>query len=112
MPADFVTSAFILALSGAVVWGLWRAAQPKAIFTIRIVDGVPQASSGTVTPAFLLRVREVAEAHAISTGALNGFAHGQKIRLRFSQEFSPTACQQLRNWWATFGWSAPKICGT
>ena len=71
-------------------------------------DGKLTADEGTVTPAFLTRVREVAAANGVSRGVVSGFAHGEFIRLRFSKDVPEPARQQLRNWWASSGWSAPK----
>ena len=94
-----------------LVWGLWRAAQPRWLFTVRVVDGTPQAADGAVTPAFLERVREVAAANDNSHGTVSGYACGAFIRLKFSAEFTEPGRQQLPNWWATFGWAAaPTRC--
>ena len=95
---------FVFVIVGCVlIWGLWR-----QLFTVRIIDSTPRAASGTVTPAFLERVREVVATNRMSQGTIIGYAYGRFIRLTFSSEFTEPARQQLRNWWATFGWAAPK----
>jgi hypothetical protein len=106
--AESIINIVILTAACALGWALWRAGQPKPVFNIRVVDGAPQATEGTITPAFLQRVREVFAAHEISGGVVRGYAYGIVIRLRFSQEVTEPARQQLRNWWATFGWPAPR----
>jgi hypothetical protein len=106
MTAESIVNVFDVLVSGTVVWALWRAGQPKPVFTIRVIDGRPQTISGTVTSAFLERVGEVVAANGISAGAVRGYAYGSLIRLRFSAEITGDARQQLRNWWASFGWRA------
>lgn len=106
MPSATLTNVLILLAGVALVWGLLRAAGPRVVFAVRIVDGAPQVASGKVTAAFLDRIREVAAANGISQGNVSGHAHGKHIRLRFSAEFGEAARQQLRNWWVEFGWGA------
>jgi hypothetical protein len=112
MTGESVTNFVLVIIGCALVWGLWRAAQPRTLFTVRIIDGVPKAAFGTVTTAFLERIGEVAAANGISRGTVSGRACGRFIRLTFSSEFTEAARQQLRNWWATFGWAAPKYSVT
>src|SRR6185312_10699448 len=100
---------FVALVTCLLLWTVWKAAKPQSVFTIRIVNGSPQPIDGKITPAFLTRVQEVAAANAISHGTINGYAHGQFIRLGFSAEIPESAQQQLRNWWATFGWNAPPV---
>jgi hypothetical protein len=107
MTSDTIAKVIVLLIGGSLVWALWRAAQPKLVFAIRVIEGKPQVVKGTVTPAFLDRIAEVAAANKISHGTVRGFARGTFIRLRFSAETTDDARQQLRNWWATFGWSMP-----
>lgn len=76
------------------------------MFVVRVTDGKPLAVAGTVTPAFLACIREIAAAHSVGRCTVRGFAGGTFIRLRFSAEVPPSARQQLRNWWASFGWRA------
>lgn len=92
-----------------VLYGLWRASQPKALFTVTLSEGIPRATVGAVTPEFLTRVSEVAAAHGVTRCAIRGLAYGDRIRLQFSANIPEAARQQLRNWWATFGWRPPRI---
>jgi hypothetical protein len=108
MTVDSITNIVLVFIGCGLAWVLWRAAQPRRLFLVRLVDGTPQAADGKVTSAFLERIREVAAANGISRGCVSGYAHGAFIRLRFSAEFTEVGRQQLRNWWATFGWGAPK----
>jgi hypothetical protein len=108
MTADSISNCVLVLIVCALVWFFWRAAQPPRLFTVRVVDGTPKATEGTVTPAFLERVREVASANEILRGTVSGYAYGSFIRLKFSAEFSEECRQQLRNWWAAFGWAAPR----
>lgn len=108
MTAEQIFNGVILAAGAALAWALWQAARPRAEFRVQVVDGQAQAVEGTVTPAFLERVREVCAAHGVGHGTIAGRAHGRLIRLWFSREIPPNGRQQLRNWWATFGWSAPR----
>jgi hypothetical protein len=108
MDVDSITNYVLVLIGLATVWFFWRAAQPPRLFMVRIVDGTAKATEGTVTPAFLERVREVASANDISRGTVSGHACGSFIRLKFSSEFSEEGRQQLRNWWASFGWAAPR----
>jgi hypothetical protein len=100
--------AIVLFVVGLLGPCFWRLVQPPRQFMVRIVDGTPEATEGKVTAAFLERVREIASANEISRGTITGYAQGSFIRLKFSAEFSEVGRQQLRNWWATFGWAAPR----
>ncbi|AWM38477.1 hypothetical protein GobsT_33690 [Gemmata obscuriglobus] len=97
-----------LLIVGAIVWGILQAARPRPLFTVRIANGEPHAVHGRVTGAFLDRVREVAAAHRIQRGLVFGVASNGRIRLKTSGHFPPAAQQQLRNWWAEFGWPVPR----
>jgi len=108
MTAEWITNCVVVLASLLLMWGLWRAVQPKPVFTVRVVDGKSQVVAGTVTPAFLERVREVAVANGLSQIAIYGYTHGPLIRLRFSAEINEADRQQLLNWWASFGWAAPR----
>jgi Protein of unknown function (DUF3634) len=108
MGAESITNFVIVFIGCGLVWGLWRASQPRRLFTVRVVDGTPHAADGKVTTAFLERIREVAAANDISDGTISGYAFGAFVRLKFSAEFNEAGRQQLRNWWATFGWAAPR----
>jgi hypothetical protein len=98
----------VLALGGALAWALWRSSRPRPLFMVRIAEGQPAAIDGTVTPAFLVRLRELAAAHQLIDADVAGFAHEGVIRLHFSREVPDAARQQLRNWWAMHGWNAPR----
>lgn len=95
-----------LILAAPIVWALWNAGQPQALFTVRLWDGKTQVE-GTVTPAFLERIREVAASNGFASGIVRGYAKGSLIRLWFSSEIPEAGRQQLRNWWASFGWPPP-----
>jgi hypothetical protein len=99
---------FVLGIAGAVAWALWRSSRPRPIFAVRITAGQPSAVEGTVTSAFLVRLRELAAAHQLSETEVAGFAHDGVIRLHFSRDVPDAARQQLRNWWAMHGWNAPR----
>lgn len=105
---DLLPKAVALIFTGLVLWGIIRAAAPRPLFTVRILNGEPHASQGHVTLALLTRVREVAAEHKVRIGLIVGVVKGDRIRLTFSGHFSPAAQQQLRNWWAEFGWPAPR----
>jgi hypothetical protein len=112
MTADQFATGVFVAIGGVLAWAFWRAAQPKPMFEVRLIDGRTQAVHGTVTPAFMERLQEVAVANEVSQCAVWGYAHGPHIRLKFSAEMTEEGRQQLRNWWATFGWAAPRSCRT
>jgi hypothetical protein len=98
---------FVLSVAGAVAWALWRNSRPRALFRVRLVAGQPSAIDGTVTPAFVARLRELASAHDLDSAVVSGFAHEGVIRLHFSRDVPDAPRQQLRNWWAMHGWHAP-----
>ncbi len=108
MGSEWITDVVVVLIVGALGFALWRASRPRPVFVIRVVDGQPQVVDGTVTPAFLQRVREVAAANAIARATVSGVVHGAFIRLQFSAEINEAGRQQLRNWWATFGWAPPR----
>src|SRR5262245_51838027 len=103
---DWITRCVVLLIAGLLIWGLWRAGQPRRVFMVRIADGEPRCVAGAVTPAFLARVREVAAAHGAKAGWVRGLARGARIRLAFSRQIPEPARQQVRNWWVVSGWSA------
>jgi hypothetical protein len=109
MTNDVITKVFLLLVTCFALWVIWKAAQPQSVFTVRIAEGKAEAAFGKITPSFLIRVQEVAEANMISRGRITGCAHGKLIRLKFSVEIPEPAQQQLRNWWATSGWNAPPV---
>jgi hypothetical protein len=98
----------VLAIAGSLAWVLWRNSRPRPVFMVRLAAGQPSAIDGTVTPAFLVRLREIAAAHQLLDAEVAGFAHDGVIRLHFSRGVPAAARQQLRNWWAMHGWNAPR----
>ncbi|MBI3408531.1 MAG: DUF3634 family protein [Planctomycetes bacterium] len=107
---EALSSIIGIALAGLIIGALWKASRPPCLFVIRIESGAPRVAHGKVTGALLERIREAVAAFGIWRGRIAGRAHGQRIRLDFSREFPPAACQQLRNWWTVSGWSAGKRC--
>jgi hypothetical protein len=95
----------VVAFSALIMWALWRTAQPPRVFVVHITSGEPRAVAGTVTRAFLQRVREVAAEHGVTMAWVWGVARRGRISLRFSGHMPPPGCQQLRNWWAVSGWT-------
>lgn len=107
----FAPQAILLLGAGVVVWALWRSAQGRALFVIKIVKGEPRSTAGTVTRAFLGEVREIAALHGVMRGRVAGVQSGTQIRLEFSDDFPQAGRQQLRNWWGIHGWKAGKQLG-
>lgn len=106
---ELLPKAVALLLVGLVLWGILRAAAPRPLFTVRVLNGEPRASQGHVTGPFLTRVREVAAEHNVRIGLIVGTVRNDgRVSLKFSGHFPPAAQQQLRNWWAEFGWPAPR----
>ncbi|HEX5270929.1 MAG TPA: DUF3634 family protein [Gemmataceae bacterium] len=105
---DLLAKLIALLIGGAILWSLWRAAQGRAVFLIQITDGEPHAVAGTVTAAFLARVREVTAGYGVRSGQVRGLARGTRIRLEFSRHIPEAVRQQLRNWWVLSGWRAGK----
>ena len=99
-----LNNGLFLILAAMVVWAIWRAGQPRRIFVVKVRAGEPQVIAGTVTPAFLQQLREIAGVHGVKKATVRGVARGRRIALQFSQQFPGSACQQLRNWWAISGW--------
>jgi Protein of unknown function (DUF3634) len=116
MFGDVAEKVLVVVVVCLMLLALRKAFRPPTVFTVRIVDGNPQAIGGKVTPSFLSRVQEVAAENEITRGTVSGYAHGKFIRLIFSKEIPVSAQQQLRNWWASFGSNAPPVgrprCGT
>jgi Protein of unknown function (DUF3634) len=95
----------VLAL-GVIVVAAWIALQPRCAFVIQISQGLPKATSGKVTAAFLEQVREVCQQNSVQHGRIRGLIRGRRIVLGFSASVPPAGQQRLRNWWANWGWSA------
>jgi hypothetical protein len=100
--------AAVLVGAGLLVYVIWRASRPRRLFAVRLRDGEATATTGTVTPAFLQCVREVAAEHGVHKGHVLGITDGRRIRLEFSRQFPPKGRQQIRNWWGVSGWRAGK----
>jgi hypothetical protein len=106
LPGEWWTQLFVLAMIAA---GVWFAMQPRCAFVVRIAQGHPKAVRGKVTPAFLDQVRETCERHGVQNGTVRGLIRGKRICLSFSRSLPPPGQQQLRNWWANWGWSAKPL---
>lgn len=98
----------ILAVVGAIIWGLWNASRGRRVFVVKVNRGEAVAVSGKVTPAFLREVREIAALNGVAKGRVAGLVAGPRIRLEFSSHFPAGSRQQLRNWWGMHGWRAGK----
>ena len=106
MQPDWLVTPIVLALVGLV---LWYALTPRCAFVVHIIGGIPRATTGTVTAAFLDRVRELCAEHAIAQAVIRGVIRGERIALSFSGGIPPAAQQQLRNWWGLSGWPPPRV---
>jgi hypothetical protein len=96
----------VLAIFAVVVW---FAIQPRSAFVVRVAHGQPITVRGKVTAAFLERIRETCEEHGVRNATIRGVARDKRINLAFSWGM-PVGCrQQLRNWWANWGWSAKPL---
>jgi hypothetical protein len=82
------------------------ALRPRSAFVVRIERGVPRATQGNVTRAFLQEIAETCSRHAVTAGVVRGIVRGNRIALAFSKGISPACQQQLRNLWALSGWTA------
>ncbi len=96
-------------LLGVIVAAAWFALQQRRAFVIQIEHGIPKAVWGKATAAFLEQVREVCERHGVRHGSVRGLIRGRRITLGFSTSIPPAGQQQLRNWWANWGWSAKPV---
>jgi uncharacterized protein DUF3634 len=103
--SDWLVTLVVLA---AIAGAAWYLIQPRCAFVVHVIGSIPRATSGTVTPAFLDRVRELCAEHAIAQAAIRGIIRGNQISLAFSGDIPPPAQQQLRNWWGLSGWAAPQ----
>jgi hypothetical protein len=92
-----------------IVVALWFAMQPRCAFVVRINQGHPKAVRGKVTAAFLDQIRETCQQHGVENGTIRGLIHGKRIALNFSRNLPSSGQQQLRNWWANWGWSAKPL---
>ena len=96
----------IISFTALVVWALWSLARPRAAFVIRITQGVPRVTHGTVTAAFLHEVRDACTRHAVDAAEVRGVVKGGHIALTFSEGVPAVCQQQLRNLWFLQGRSA------
>lgn len=87
-----------------IAFAIWRLCRPQPAFVVRVENGAPRATKGTVTRAFLEEVRSICEAFEIRSGRVRGVVRDGRIRLEFSSAFPPPSQQRLRNWWAMEGW--------
>jgi hypothetical protein len=99
-------SLFALAV---IVAALWFAMQPRCAFVVRITRGHPKTVRGKVTSAFLDQIRETCQQHGVQNGTIRGLIRGKRIALNFSRTLPSAGQQQLRNWWANWGWSAKPL---
>ncbi|QJW99441.1 DUF3634 family protein [Frigoriglobus tundricola] len=100
-----VTLVWVIVVAALVIWFV---AKPDAVFVVRVRAGHAEATAGTVTTAFCAAVVDVCQEFGVRAGQVRGVARGRRIALRFSTHFPPAAQQRLRNWWAVYGWSAPR----
>jgi hypothetical protein len=106
MPSsEMLSNLLVAAFSALIMWALWRVAQPPRVFVVHITSGEPRAVAGSVTGAFLQRLREVAAEHGVARAWVWGVARRGRISLGFSGHMPPAGRQQLRNWWAVSGWT-------
>lgn len=96
----------LLAVVLVVGWAVYSACRPRALFVIRIADGVPRAVRGQVTRGFLRDVAETCAHHGVRGGTIRGIAAGRRINLVFSGDIPDPCRQQIRNIWGVSGWSA------
>jgi hypothetical protein len=92
-----------------IVAVLWFAVQPRCAFVVRIRHGHAKTVRGKVTAAFLDQIRDTCEQHGVQNGTIRGLIHGKRITLNFSRTLPLSGQQQLRNWWANWGWSAKPV---
>ena len=102
---------FLLAVVLLVGWAVYSACRPRALFVIRVADGVPRAARGRVTRGFLRDVAETCTHHGVRGGEIRGIAAGRRINLVFSGTIPDLCRQQIRNIWGMSGWSAAGPAG-
>jgi len=106
LPGEWWSQVLLLVFLAVAVW---IAVQPRCAFVVRISNGQPKAIRGKVTAAFLEQIRETCEQHGVRNGTIRGLIRGKRIMLGFSGGLPQAGQQQLRNWWANWGWSAKPI---
>jgi hypothetical protein len=87
----------LVALAVATVWWI---IQPRYIFIVRIAQGVPRATKGKVTAAFLHQIDQACSEYKVSRGWVGGVPRGRQIALAFSRGMPPPCRQRIRNLWA------------
>jgi hypothetical protein len=92
-----------LVLVALVLVAVWWAFQPRYLFVVRIAGGVPRATRGKVTAAFLQHVARACAEHGVSHGWIGGVPRGRQVALAFSRGMPPSCRQQLRNLWVMNG---------
>jgi hypothetical protein len=98
----------LLVLIAVPIWAIWSATKPKSAFVIRLTDGIPRVSQGTVTREFLHEVGQTCARHGVRRAVVRGLVRGQRIALAFSNGVPEPCRQQLRNLWGLSGWSASR----
>jgi hypothetical protein len=101
-----VNTWLVLVLALLAGWSLYSAGRLRALFVVRIRDGVPRAARGQVTRAFLRDIAEISDHHGVRRGEIRGVAAGRQIHLKFSSGIPELCRQQIRNLWGFRGWSA------
>jgi hypothetical protein len=97
-----------LAVTALLLWGLWRALGPRPVFIVRIRDGQPHVTKGTVTQTFLREIADTCARHGVTSGVVRAVARDGRMVLAFSSGFPVPCQQQLRNLWALSGWPGGK----
>ena len=103
---DLLVKAAFFVVGCLIIRAIWRACGPDRHFVVELRQGEPRVVSGTVTPAFLRLVRDIAGWNEVKSGRVIGISRGAGIGLEFSRSFPAAARQQIRNGWGTMGWGA------
>lgn len=91
---------FASVLGGIALWVVWKLAQARFVFVVRIRHGVARLAHGTLPHAYLQLIGEVCSEHSIQRGWVSGLRRGRRITLLFSRRIPPACRQRLRNQWA------------
>jgi hypothetical protein len=93
-----------LVLVALVIGAVWWMLQPRYVFVVRIAGGVPRATRGKVTAAFLQQIGQACAEHKVSRGWIGGVLRGRRgVALAFSRGMPPPCRQRLRNLWTMLG---------
>jgi hypothetical protein len=103
MFADYAELLIRVALGGLVIAGLWYAASPRPVFSLRIENGCVRTTRGNPPKYFFHKVEDVCHASGIADGMVHGMRWGRKITLRFSGPIPDDCRQKLRNLWQIQG---------